>query len=162
MLCTPRHAYAFSAVRADRWKTASGVDLTDRLRAINMNASLSGSSNSNDESDSGAVEDIEDEDLEMSSPSGTPLIAFPCAVQSFPQAAYVQLTEGLNRLPSWTVFPASLADCLAATVEIAKHFGRHVMSHYALPNLGWSHRRCMPVVKLSLLAGAAAAAHRAS
>ena len=108
-------------------KEVSGVDITDRLRAVNMNASLSGSSNSNDESDSGAVEDIEDDDLEMSSPSGTPLFAFPCAIQSFPQAAYMQLTEGLNRLPSWTVFPASLADCLAATVEITRQFGRHVM-----------------------------------
>jgi hypothetical protein len=84
------------------------------------NASLS---NSNE--DSSAVEEDLDDDLEMSSPSGTPLMAFPYAVQSFPQAAYIQLTEGLNRLPSWTVYPAALADCLQATVEITRHFGRH-------------------------------------
>ena len=105
--------------------TASGVDLARRLQLITMNASLSGSSNSNDDSNSDAGEDIE-EDLEdmLSSPSATPLMAFPYAVQSFPSAAFLQLSEGLNRLPTWTVYPASLAECLQATTEITRHFGR--------------------------------------
>ena len=104
---------------------AIGVDLARKLQLITMNASLSGSSNSNDDSNSDAGEDIE-EDLEdmLSSPSATPLMAFSYAVQSFPSAAFLQLSEGLNRLPTWTVYPASLAECLQATTEITRHFGR--------------------------------------
>ncbi|KAK9820599.1 hypothetical protein WJX72_012157 [[Myrmecia] bisecta] len=37
---------------------------------------------------------------------------------SFPQQDYLTLTEGLNRLPHWTVYPKCLRDCLVAAAHI--------------------------------------------
>ena len=36
----------------------------------------------------------------------------------FPVDAFARVAEGLNRHASWTVYPASLAECLTAAIEI--------------------------------------------
>lgn len=101
-------------------------DLEDTLNflgRLSMDAALSDSSISNDDSNSEVVEDIED-DFEMSSPAGTDVSFFPYALQQFPISEYNKLCEGLYRLPSWMVYPADLGLCLAATVNIIREASR--------------------------------------
>ena len=77
---------------------------------------------SNDISVSSAGAGDEDEDLEVvsTSPAFAPLIAGPGrgGVPVFPQKEFLTLMEGLNRYPSWVVYPGNLARCLQATVAI--------------------------------------------
>ena len=100
-----------------------GVDTLQFLQRLSMDAALSGSSISNDESNSDLVEDIDD-DFEMSSPTGTPVTIYPFAMQQFPLAEYNKLCEGLYRLPSWMVYPSDLANCLQAAATIVREAQR--------------------------------------
>ncbi|BDA41234.1 probable ubiquitin carboxyl-terminal hydrolase FAF-X [Coccomyxa sp. Obi] len=88
-----------------------------------MDAALSGSSISNDDSNSDLVEDIDD-DFDMNSPTGSPITVYPYAMQQFPIVEFNKLCEGLYRLPSWMVYPADLATCLHAAVNIVREGSR--------------------------------------
>eukprot|EP00959_Pyramimonas_sp_CCMP1952_P190038 3975718-Pyramimonas_sp.AAC.1 len=47
---------------------------------------------------------------------GAPRISL--ALDIFPFSDFAMLLDGLNRLPSWTVYPIQLANCLKATTRI--------------------------------------------
>ena len=38
----------------------------------------------------------------------------------FPVNAYLTLTEGLNKLPSWTVYPSHLKECIEKSAAIIR------------------------------------------
>lgn len=111
-----------------------GVDTIKLLRRLSMDAALSGSSISNDDSNSDLVEDIDD-DFDMNSPSGSPITVYPYAMQQFPIVEFNKLCEGLYRLPSWMVYPADLATCLQAAVNIVREASRQEIAqlHFAKP-----------------------------
>lgn len=92
-----------------------------------MDAALSGSSISNDDSNSDLVEDIDD-DFDMNSPTGFPITVYPYTMQQFPIVEFNKLCEGLYRLPSWMVYPADLATCLQAAVNIVREASRQEIS----------------------------------
>ena len=105
-----------------------GVDTLSLLQRLTMDPALSGSSISNDDSNSDLVEDIED-DFEMSSPTATPVTVYPYALQQFPVTEYNKLCEGLYRLPSWVVYPSDLGSCLQAAATIVREAQRQ--GHHA-------------------------------
>jgi hypothetical protein len=38
----------------------------------------------------------------------------------FPTTSYVYLMEGLNKLPTWTVYPKQLKDCIEKSTHIVR------------------------------------------
>lgn len=58
-------------------------------------------------------------------------------VFTFPAASFARLMEGLNKLPTWTVYPSKLAECIKATTLILQNKLECVpvlLPHHASPN----------------------------
>lgn len=98
----------FSAdlIRQERWG--------DSPRLGRMEPTLSNSTNTNEDSNSDLVEE---DDIDMQSPLGTPVSYAPLS-PVFPSEKFAGVWQNLKRHPSWTIQPGNTADCIAATASI--------------------------------------------
>ncbi len=79
-----------------------------------MEPALSVSTNTNEDSTSDLVEE---DDIDMQSPLGTPAAYTPLS-PVFPAEKFAGVWQNLKRHPSWTIQPGNTADCIAATASI--------------------------------------------
>ena len=70
---------------------------------------------SNSSEDLGDAEDYEDMVTDAPSPVQENYLS-----ETFPFEKLEQVMAGLNRLPSWVVYPLQLSECLVGAVEIAR------------------------------------------
>lgn len=70
---------------------------------------------SNSSEDLGDVDDFEDMVTDAPSPVQENYVP-----ETFPLEKLEQVMSGLNRLPSWVVYPLQLSDCLVGAVDIAR------------------------------------------
>ena len=75
---------------------------------------MSVSTNTNEDSTSDLVEE---DDMDMQSPLGTPAAYAPLS-PVFPAEKFAVVWQNLKRHPSWTIQPGNTADCIAATASI--------------------------------------------